>query len=170
MCAHGLLGGEYSRALWCVSTLLKPLALCYFGDFSGFLPQLREDVFFPRLIKWCRSDHLDRIDTKLYVANWSSKTDSGIRLNVIKTAKQRNKQDRTCVKKSESLSLLPTHVGERGVVSWGHSTLTRGYEERSLFFSQPQANLRRSSGHAGPPDVFSLDYGLLLDLTWLPNR
>lgn len=57
VCVRGRLGGgEYYRTLWCVSTLLKLLAPCCPGDFSGFLPQLRQALF--RLIARRRSTDL----------------------------------------------------------------------------------------------------------------
>lgn len=46
---RALLGGECSRALWCVSTLPKPLAFASL-EISGFLLQLREKRFV-RLIE-----------------------------------------------------------------------------------------------------------------------
>lgn len=44
------------------------------------------------------------------------------------------KQQSQQTSRSESLSLLLTHVWERGVVSWGHSTLTRIRRKKPLFF------------------------------------
>lgn len=150
MCVHGLLGGGYLRALWCVSTLLKPLALCCFGDFSGFLPQLREDLLF-WLIEWSRSDpELYGKHVKWFVANWNRKTSYGIKLKG-KIAKRRNKQEGTYVRSSQSTTLLPSQSGEQGAVSEENLVLTEGQEYRSLYFSQ--AKLRRWT-HRRPGGLF----------------
>lgn len=59
---HGLLGGEYSRALWCVSTLLKPLAFAALEISVDFCRSLEEN-FLWRLIDQCRFD-FDQVKNK----------------------------------------------------------------------------------------------------------